>query len=69
MSKNFSKKSLFSIVLHCVFIVGLIATGLRIITNDELRERLNYTYCVAALAIIGGVIFVLAQRVWIRIVR
>ncbi|PAW66015.1 MAG: hypothetical protein B9S34_09185 [Opitutia bacterium Tous-C1TDCM] len=66
MAENQTRKTFFILALASSLVAALIAVVVKVVTDDELRERLGDTYYVMTLAIIGCVLLVLAGYVWDR---
>src|SRR3954464_7474124 len=66
MAENSRRKTFFILALAFSLVVALIAVVVKVVTDEELRERLGPTYYVMTLAIIGCVLLVLAGYVWDR---
>jgi len=66
MAENAKRKSFFILTLAFSLIIALVAVVVKVIQDDELRERLDTTYYVLTLAIIGCVLLVLSGYVWDR---
>ncbi len=60
------RKSLLLLTLAASMMVGLAALVIKVMTDDVLRERLDDTYYVLGLSIIGAVLLVLSGYVWDR---
>jgi PAS domain S-box-containing protein len=61
-----NRKSLLLLTLAASMMVGLAALVIKVMTDDVLRERLDDTYYVLGLSIIGAVLLVLSGYVWDR---
>ena len=59
-----SRKSILLLTLAASLMVGLAALVIKVLQDDELRERLDTTYYVLGLSIIGTVLLVLSGYVW-----
>lgn len=59
-----TRKSLLLLTLAASLMVGLAALVIRVMQDDELRERLDTMYYVIGLSIIGTVLLVLSGYVW-----
>jgi PAS domain S-box-containing protein len=66
MADNSKRKTVFILTLAFSLMAALIAVVVRVIDDEDLRERLGTTYYIIALAIIGCVLLVLAGYVWDR---
>ena len=66
MADNNKRKTIFILTLSFSLMAALVAVVVRVVTDEELRDRLGDTYYVLALAIIGCVLLVLAGYVWDR---
>src|SRR3954464_7352090 len=66
MAENSRRKTFFILALAASLVVALVAVVVKVVTDDELRDRLGTTYYVMTLAIIGCVLLVLAGYVWDR---
>ena len=66
MAENSQRKTFLILALASSLVVALIAVVVKVISDDELRDRLGDTYYVLTLAIIGCVLLVLAGYVWDR---
>jgi PAS domain S-box-containing protein len=66
MAENSKRKSFFILALALSLAISLIAVVVKVSTDDVLRDRLQETYYVLGLAIIGCVLLVLAGYVWDR---
>ena len=56
MADNNKRKTFFILTLSFSLMAALVAVVVRVVTDEELRERLGDTYYVLALAIIGCVL-------------
>ena len=66
MAETSQRKTFFILALAFSLAVALIAVVVKVSTDDDLREKLDTTYYVMTLAIIGSVLLVLAGYVWDR---
>ena len=66
MAENSNRKTFFILALAASLVIALIAVVVKVVTDEELQERLGTTYYVLALAIIGSVLLVLTGYVWDR---
>jgi PAS domain S-box-containing protein len=64
MAASNTRKSLLLLTLAASLMVGLAALVIKVLQDDELRERLDTTYYVLGLSIIGTVLLVLSGYVW-----
>jgi PAS domain S-box-containing protein len=66
MAENTSRKTFFILALALSLVVAFAAVLVKVISDEELRERLDTTFYVLGFAIIGCVLLVLAGYVWDR---
>ncbi len=66
MAENSQRKTFFILALAASLVVALIAVVVKVMTDEDLQERLGTTYYVITLAMIGCVLLVLAGYVWDR---
>jgi PAS domain S-box-containing protein len=66
MASSNNRKSLFLLTLAASLMVSLVAVVIKVMQDDELRERLGEIYYILGLAIIGTVLLVLSGYVWDR---
>src|SRR3954466_12598190 len=64
MAASNTRKSLLLLTLAASLVVGLAALVIKVLQDDELREKLDTTYYVLGLSIIGTVLLVLSGYVW-----
>src|SRR3954469_1878209 len=68
MSEHTQRKTFLILALAFSLVVSLIAVVVKVVFDDELRERLGNTYYILALAIIGSVLLPLSGYVYDRTV-
>ena len=66
MADNSRRKTAFILTLAFSLMAALTAVVIRVINDEDLRERLGTTYYILTLAIIGCVLLVLVGYVWDR---
>jgi PAS domain S-box-containing protein len=66
MAEPTQRKTFFILALAASLAVSLIAVVVKVMADEELRERLDTTYYVITLSMIGCVLLVLAGYVWDR---
>ena len=66
MPENSKRKTFFILALALSLMIALAALVVKVIQDDDLRDRLGTEYYVITLAIIGCVLLVLAGYVWDR---
>jgi PAS domain S-box-containing protein len=66
MADNSKRKTFFLLTLAGSLMASLVAVVIRVMNDEELRDRLGNDYYVLTLAIIGTVLLVLAGYVWDR---
>src|SRR4051812_43831918 len=64
MAASNTRKSLLLLTLAASLMIGLAALVIKVLQDDELREKLDTTYYVLGLSIIGTVLLVLSGYVW-----
>lgn len=64
MAASNTRKSLLLLTLAASLMVGLAALVIKVLQDDELRDKLDTTYYVLGLSIIGTVLLVLSGYVW-----
>src|SRR4051812_9945884 len=68
MAEHSQRKTFLILALALSLVVSLIAVVVKVVSDDELRERLGNTYYILALAIIGSVLLPLSGYVYDRTV-
>ncbi|MBI5771092.1 MAG: PAS domain S-box protein [Verrucomicrobia bacterium] len=66
MSASNTRKSLFLLTLAASLMVAMVAIVIRVLQDEELRDKLGEDYYILGLAIIGTVLLVLSGYVWDR---
>ncbi len=66
MAETSKRKTFFILALSASLVAALVAVVVKVVRDDDLRERLGTDYYVLTLAIIGCVLLVLAGYVWDR---
>jgi PAS domain S-box-containing protein len=66
MPENQKRKTFFILALAFSLMVSLVALVVKVLQDEDLRERLGTEYYIITLAIIGCVLLVLAGYVWDR---
>src|SRR4051812_23552954 len=66
MAETSKRKTFFILALALSLAIALIAVVVKVMSDEELRDRLGETYYIMTLAIIGCVLMVLAGYVWDR---
>lgn len=66
MADNSQRKTFFILTLAFSLMAALVAVVVRVMNDEDLRDRLGNTYYVLTMAIIGCVLLVLAGYVWDR---
>ena len=66
MADNSKRKTFFILTLAGSLMAALVAVVIRVVNDEELRDRLGNEYYILTLAIIGCVLLVLAGYVWDR---
>ncbi len=65
-AENSKRKTFFILALALSLAIALIAVVVRVMGDEDLRDKLGETYYIMTLAIIGCVLMVLAGYVWDR---
>ncbi|MES2696483.1 MAG: ATP-binding protein [Verrucomicrobiota bacterium] len=66
MAETSKRKTFFILALAASLVVALVAVVVKVIGDEDLRERLGPEYYILTLAIIGCVLLVLAGYIWDR---
>jgi PAS domain S-box-containing protein len=66
MAAGYTRKSLFLLALAASLMVAMVAVVIRVLQDEELRDKLGDDYYILGLAIIGTVLLVLSGYVWDR---
>src|SRR5438477_1737799 len=66
MAETSKRKTFFILALALSLAIALIAVVVKVMSDEDLRDRLGETYYIMTLAIIGCVLMVLAGYVWDR---